>query len=158
MQINYFYLKIYYLTFILLITCSYKAYNQESCQGGAGIPDNTCKLCTDIDGSFVSDCPNCQADGLGDVAPCWLEPVNEAVVHQTNFNYVLIFDDEFTGDALDMSKWQTANQMGVHSGRGNIDYDDGKHFIFTHPGVSIWDEYLANPITAKEVDYDRIIK
>lgn len=82
-----------------------------------------------------------------------------------NLPYVLVFDDEFTGDALDLSRWQTCDSTcslkwgtslynPTHGGYQNaLDFDDGKDYTFNHPGVTLRMEN-ASTFWFKAFDYD----
>lgn len=102
-----------------------------------------CILTTDSHfdgGNFYEDCSTCLASSNweGGGIPCYLEPVNGSIVWGVNFQYVLIFEDKFEGDALDMSKWNTGIQIPINT---TTYYDNGTDFEFQHPGVKLFDNY-----------------
>ena len=106
------------------------------------------EICTQsyqIDHSFLSECPTCPTEVVphaSQAVPCFLDNVNSYSVTGVDFNYVLIFDDEFVGDAIDLSKWNTAKQAtGLNSRSTSIDYDNGENFQFDHPGVEEIDKF-----------------
>jgi hypothetical protein len=111
-----------------------------------GFPvDYGADFCSFIDNDFRSDCPNCSTDLYGDFSPCYLKGVNSTEVTGVNFTYVLIFDDEFTGNAIDLSKWFTANNVPAFHLNGTIDYDNGTNFQFDNPGLEELDKYSSSP-------------
>ena len=106
------------------------------------------EICTQsycIDHSFLSECPTCPTEVVphaSQAVPCFLDNVTSYSVTGVDFNYVLIFDDEFAGDAIDLSKWNTAKQAtGLNSRSTSIDYDNGENFQFDHPGVEEIDKF-----------------
>lgn len=110
------------------------------------------------DPDFLAECPWCIPSapfqvGSGTV-PCYLSPVGGWEVSQVNFRYVLIFDDEFAGDAIDLSKWVTANQAPYGLRAAVNSYDNGINFQFDHPGVEILDKYQPGYITYNSQTYD----
>jgi len=94
---------------------------------------------------FLSDCPWCIAQTAPNgtqAIPCFLKSVSEGGAWQVNFRYVLIFDDEFEGDAIDLSKWVTSTQTGTVVSDSIASYDNGLGFQFDHPGLELIDNYL----------------
>lgn len=125
---------------LILLFLSVNTAISQACQNA---PDAT------GDNSFLSECPWClpvspTQDGNAVSVPCYLNGVSSCTVTRTNFKYVLIFDDEFTGDAIDLDKWVTAAQSGTHGGLVGVqDYDNGENFQFNHPGVTLVDEAVT---------------
>jgi len=109
---------------------------------------------------FLADllCPWCYPtsptqNGTANSVPCYLTSVSSSEVTGVNFHYVLIFDEKFSGDALDLSKWVTAKQTEQHGGeKGVQDYDDGANFQFSHPGIDLIDENVPS-FQARAIDW-----
>lgn len=79
--------------------------------------------------------------------PCYLNGVSAFDTPlETNFNYVCIFEDEFTGDAIDFSKWHTGKNCFSCPSSGQLYVDNGTSFQFDHPGLEILVQYNPNPI------------
>ncbi|MGP8215731.1 MAG: T9SS type A sorting domain-containing protein [Bacteroidia bacterium] len=114
----------------VIIICSLKGWGQISC---------------------VDCCPTCI--GLPSPGGCtWeaYESINPTPVCPSGLPYILVFDDEFTGDAIDLSRWvtcsasNTVDQYGNHGGAEWMqDYDNGRNYIFNHPGVTLVDSAVT---------------
>lgn len=65
--------------------------------------------------------------------PMTLSPCNSGSATTTDFEYVLIFSDAFTGDAIDLNKWNTGKQLPVNMSNAAY-FDNGANFEFEYPG------------------------
>jgi hypothetical protein len=89
--------------------------------------------------------------------PCYYENISDGTptVNCQNLTYTLLFDDEFTGDALNASKWTPYNNGGIHGGEGTQSYVmfGGQNFQFRYPGVALENLYVPT-FSARENDND----
>ena len=94
--------------------------------------------------------------------PCCIASANSASVSSVNYNWTSVFEDDFTGNTLDLSKWLTEltnggahnpgpNSNGVFS---NIDYATDNNYIFDNPGIELVDRYSATPFWGYASDWN----